>query len=99
MEAGGHEREAGEVAEQLGGVRAAQPRHPCRGRAIDEPATIEEREQEARFAMLARANPEVADQLMEAAQHDIDNRWHLYEQMVNVERTATFGDLEEEDGQ
>ncbi|MCB0993978.1 MAG: pyruvate:ferredoxin (flavodoxin) oxidoreductase, partial [Acidimicrobiales bacterium] len=54
---------------------------------------------EARFAMLARANPEVADQLMEAAQHDIDNRWHLYEQMVNVERTATFGDLEEEDGQ
>ena len=54
---------------------------------------------EARFSMLARSRPDVADHLMGLAQQDIDNRWHLYEQMVNVERTATFGDLEEEDGQ
>ncbi len=50
---------------------------------------------EARFAMLARSNPEVADELFTEAQHDIDNRWHLYEQMVEVERTATFGEVEE----
>lgn len=47
--------------------------------------------------MLARVNPAVADELMSAAQRDIDDRWHLYEQMVEVERTARFGILEEED--
>ena len=46
---------------------------------------------EARFSMLARANPDRADELMALAQNDIDDRWHLYEQMVNVERTARFG--------
>ncbi len=50
---------------------------------------------EARFAMLARSQPDVAARLYEAAQRDIDDRWHLYEQMVSVERTARFGDLEE----
>ncbi|NND13216.1 MAG: pyruvate:ferredoxin (flavodoxin) oxidoreductase [Acidimicrobiia bacterium] len=50
---------------------------------------------EARFAMLARSQPEVAARLFEEAQRDIDDRWHLYEQMVLVERTARFGDLEE----
>ena len=40
---------------------------------------------------------QVADELVEAAQRDIDDRWHLYEQMVEVERTARFGILEEED--
>ncbi len=50
---------------------------------------------EARFAMLARSQPEVAARLFEAAQQDIDDRWHLYEQMVEVERTARFGDIEE----
>ena len=54
-------------------------------------------ESEARFSMLARVNPAVADELMSAAQRDIDDRWHLYEQMVEVERTARFGILEEED--
>jgi pyruvate-ferredoxin/flavodoxin oxidoreductase len=49
---------------------------------------------EGRFAMLARANPEHYDELMEQAQHDIDNRWHLYEQMIHVERTAEFEDEE-----
>ncbi len=45
---------------------------------------------EGRFAMLAKANPEYANQLFESAQADIDNRWQLYEQMVNVHRTAVF---------
>ncbi len=51
---------------------------------------------EGRFAMLARSNPDVADQLFTAAQNDIDNRWHLYEQMVEIEHTATFGEVEDE---
>jgi pyruvate-ferredoxin/flavodoxin oxidoreductase len=42
---------------------------------------------EARFAMLARANPERASELMELAQADIDERWHLYSQMAQVERS------------
>ncbi|MEZ5247201.1 MAG: pyruvate:ferredoxin (flavodoxin) oxidoreductase [Acidimicrobiales bacterium] len=46
---------------------------------------------EARFSMLARSRPDVADHLMGLAQQDIDNRWHLYEQMVDVERTARYG--------
>ena len=49
---------------------------------------------EGRFAMLARANPEHYNELMEQAQHDIDNRWHLYEQMIHVERTAEYEDEE-----
>ena len=49
---------------------------------------------EGRFAMLARANPAAAEALYAAAQTDIDNRWHLYEQMVNVERTARYSDLD-----
>jgi len=51
---------------------------------------------EARFSMLARSRPEVADELMTLAQRDIDDRWHLYEQMVEVERTARYGILDEE---
>jgi pyruvate-ferredoxin/flavodoxin oxidoreductase len=52
-------------------------------------------ETEARFAMLGRIDPEGADQLMEKAQQDIDDRWFLYEQMVNVHRTAEFAEVEE----
>ncbi|MDJ0663364.1 MAG: pyruvate:ferredoxin (flavodoxin) oxidoreductase [Acidimicrobiia bacterium] len=51
---------------------------------------------EGRFAMLARANPEHYEELMDQAQDDIDNRWHLYEQMIHVERTAELADEEEE---
>ncbi len=54
---------------------------------------------EARFSMLARANPDRADSLMASAQRDIDDRWHLYEQMVEVERTARFGIVDDEDDQ
>ena len=42
--------------------------------------------QEARFAMLARVNPDRAAELLERAQRDVDERWHLYEQMAGVER-------------
>ena len=49
---------------------------------------------EARFAMLARSSPKVAERLFDEAQRDIDNRWHLYEQMVDVEHTAAFGEVE-----
>jgi pyruvate-ferredoxin/flavodoxin oxidoreductase len=49
---------------------------------------------EARFAMLARANPERASELAAAAQKDIDDRWHLYQQMVHVHRTAEYAEEE-----
>ena len=42
---------------------------------------------EARFAMLARTNPQRAERLLRLAQRDIDERWHFYEQMAGVERT------------
>jgi pyruvate-ferredoxin/flavodoxin oxidoreductase len=42
--------------------------------------------QEARFAMLARSNPEEADRLFALAQKDIEDQWHYYEQMAGVER-------------
>ncbi len=42
---------------------------------------------EARFAMLARANPARADELAKLAQADADERWHYYTQLAGVERT------------
>jgi pyruvate-ferredoxin/flavodoxin oxidoreductase len=54
---------------------------------------------ENRFALLARSEPEVAEALFEEAQHDIDNRWHLYEQMVEVERTARYSDITDDAGE
>jgi len=51
---------------------------------------------EARFAMLARSHPELADGLLAQAQHDIDNRWQLYEQMVGLHRTAMADDTDTE---
>ena len=50
---------------------------------------------EARFSMLHRANPEFADELMDQAQQDIDDRWHFYEQMVTIHRTAEYAEVEE----
>jgi pyruvate-ferredoxin/flavodoxin oxidoreductase len=50
---------------------------------------------EARFAMLGRANPERADHLMDRAQQDIDDRWHLYEQMITIHRTAEYAEVDE----
>jgi len=40
---------------------------------------------EARFAMLARARPQEAAELGELAQHDVDERWHVYEQVAEIE--------------
>ncbi len=50
--------------------------------------------QEARFAMLARSQPEEAERLFRLAQEDIDERWSLYEQLADIERNVP-GDLEE----
>jgi pyruvate-ferredoxin/flavodoxin oxidoreductase len=41
---------------------------------------------EARFAMLARSNPEMAERLIDAAQDDIKERRRLYEQLAGLER-------------
>ncbi|HSK92116.1 MAG TPA: pyruvate:ferredoxin (flavodoxin) oxidoreductase, partial [Euzebyales bacterium] len=43
---------------------------------------------EARFAMLARSDPERAAHLMTLAQADVDERWRYYEQLAGVERTV-----------
>ena len=43
--------------------------------------------QEARFAMLARANPEHASDLLALAQVDVDERWRYYRQLAGVERS------------
>jgi pyruvate-ferredoxin/flavodoxin oxidoreductase len=40
---------------------------------------------EARFAMLARARPDVAARLQEQAQHDVTEQRHVYEQLAQVE--------------
>jgi pyruvate-ferredoxin/flavodoxin oxidoreductase len=53
-------------------------------------------EKEGRFAMLAQANPERSAELMMRAQQDIDDRWHFYEQMVEVHRTAEYTELEDQ---
>lgn len=57
--------------------------------------------QEARWAMLARSDPERADELMELAQADANERWRWYESMVGVERTVPHldreGDEDEDD--
>jgi pyruvate-ferredoxin/flavodoxin oxidoreductase len=42
---------------------------------------------EARFSMLLRSDPVRADQLLNLAQIDINDRWHYYEQIANVERS------------
>jgi len=44
--------------------------------------------QEARFAVLARADPARFDRLMDESQRDVDERWRLYSQLAGVERTA-----------
>jgi pyruvate-ferredoxin/flavodoxin oxidoreductase len=41
---------------------------------------------EARFAMLARANPERAEEMAQLAQADADERWHYYTQLAGVKR-------------
>ncbi|MEO2035283.1 MAG: pyruvate:ferredoxin (flavodoxin) oxidoreductase [Planctomycetaceae bacterium] len=43
-------------------------------------------QKEARFATLARTNPQEADRLFDLAQGDIRDQWHFYEQMAGIER-------------
>jgi pyruvate-ferredoxin/flavodoxin oxidoreductase len=43
---------------------------------------------EGRFAMLARARPAEAEELAREAQHDVDERWHLYEQLAGIDHVA-----------
>ncbi len=42
--------------------------------------------QEARYAMLARSDPDRSKRLLDLAQVAIDERWRYYEQLVGVER-------------
>jgi pyruvate-ferredoxin/flavodoxin oxidoreductase len=42
--------------------------------------------QEARYAMLARSDPDRSERLLDLAQAAIDERWRFYEQLVGVER-------------
>ncbi|MCU0307530.1 MAG: pyruvate:ferredoxin (flavodoxin) oxidoreductase [Thermoleophilia bacterium] len=48
--------------------------------------------QEARFAMLARSDPERFEHLLALAQADVDERRRLYEQLAGVERTVPHED-------
>jgi pyruvate-ferredoxin/flavodoxin oxidoreductase len=43
---------------------------------------------EARYAMLARSEPQRSAQLLDLAQAAIDQRWHYYEQLVGIERSV-----------
>ncbi|MGH9085388.1 MAG: pyruvate:ferredoxin (flavodoxin) oxidoreductase [Acidimicrobiales bacterium] len=43
---------------------------------------------ETRFAILARTHPELAAELSELAQADVDERWRYYEQLAAIERTV-----------
>ena len=43
---------------------------------------------ETRFSALERSDPDRAHHLGRMAQDDVDERWHLYEQLAGVERTA-----------
>ena len=50
---------------------------------------------EGRFAILARTRPEEAARLAALAQHDADERRHVYEQLAQVEHEATEAEPEE----
>jgi pyruvate-ferredoxin/flavodoxin oxidoreductase len=58
---------------------------------------------EARFAMLARANPERSAELVALSKADVASRWEHYRQLAEVQRTApghagdtTIADTEDE---
>jgi pyruvate-ferredoxin/flavodoxin oxidoreductase len=52
---------------------------------------------EARFAMLARARPADAAELGELAQHDVDERWLVYEQLAEIEHEPSEEGTEDEE--
>jgi pyruvate-ferredoxin/flavodoxin oxidoreductase len=45
-------------------------------------------QREARYAMLARTDPDRSDELISLAQSAIDERWRYYEQLATIERTV-----------
>ncbi|MDX2378251.1 MAG: pyruvate:ferredoxin (flavodoxin) oxidoreductase, partial [Acidimicrobiia bacterium] len=49
---------------------------------------------EARYAMLHRSDPERAEHLLELAQADVDERWHYYEQLAQLERQVPHAEVE-----
>ncbi len=53
---------------------------------------------EGRYSLLARSQPKLAERLMELAQEDVDERWHLYQQLAGVERHAPDAAIASEDG-
>ena len=48
--------------------------------------------EEARFSILERTDPERAEHLQALAQSDVDERWHYYEQLVDIERSVPVDD-------
>ena len=52
--------------------------------------------QEARYAMLARSDPARSAALLDLAQAGIDERWHYYAQLAQVERTMPHIDEPDE---
>jgi pyruvate-ferredoxin/flavodoxin oxidoreductase len=47
---------------------------------------------ETRFSMLARSNPQRAENLAALAQADADERWRYYSQLAGLERTVPHGE-------
>jgi pyruvate-ferredoxin/flavodoxin oxidoreductase len=44
---------------------------------------------ETRYSMLKHSNPEVAQQLLKEAQHDVEQRWKQYEQLASAPANGT----------
>ena len=51
---------------------------------------------EARYAMLARSDPDRSEMLLDLAQANIDERWRYYEQLSSLERTVPSSPAGEE---
>jgi pyruvate-ferredoxin/flavodoxin oxidoreductase len=51
-------------------------------------------ENETRFAVLTRSDPQRAEHLQALAQADVDERWHYYEQLAGVERNIPVDEHE-----
>ena len=48
--------------------------------------------QQARFAMLARSNPDECERLLALGQQDVSRRWELYEHMAAMRRNVASGE-------
>jgi hypothetical protein len=48
------------------------------------------------MSMLQRARPDDAAALGALAQHDVDERWHVYEQMAEIEHEPAAPETAEE---